>query len=159
MKIGKIVDGKIQISNIYTLFPNTSFPDSGPPDSFIQENELYKIEEIPQHDEQKQKIVMLSEPIVKNNLVYTFEIIEKSEQEINYVKWQKVRELRNKLLSESDVDVVSDKWHSYTDKEKNAWINYRKILRNIPQQFMNPDNIAWPEKPGVNNNVITTNLI
>ncbi len=157
MKIGKIVDGKIQISNIYILFPNTSFPDSGPPDSFIQENELYKVEEIPQHDEQKQKIVMLSEPIIKNNLVYTFEIIEKSEEEINYVKWLKVRELRNKLLSESDLNVVSDKWHSYTDK--NAWINYRQILRNIPQQFMNPDNIAWPEKPGVNNNVITTNLI
>ena len=95
----------------------------------------------------------------KNNLVYTFEIIEKSEEEINYVKWLKVRELRNKLLSESDLNVVSDKWHSYTDKEKNAWINYRQILRNIPQQFMNPDNIAWPEKPGVNNNVITTNLI
>ena len=94
MKIGKIVDSKIQISNIYTLFPNTSFPDSGPPDSFIQENELYKVEEIPQYDEQTQKVVVLSEPIIKNNLVYTFEIIEKSEEEINYTKWQKIRESR-----------------------------------------------------------------
>ena len=151
MKIGKIVDSKIQISNIYTLFPNTSFPDSGPPDSFIQENELYNVEEIPQYDEQTQKVVVLSEPIIKNNLVYTFEIIEKSEEEINYTKWQKIRESRNKLLSESDMNVVSDKWQSYTEEEKNAWANYRKILRNLPQEFINPDNIAWPIKPGLIN--------
>ena len=94
----------------------------------------------------------LSDPILKNNFVYTFEIIDKSEEEINSEKWQKIRTLRNELLSESDIEVVIDKWQSYTDEQKNAWINYRRILREIPQEYSNPNNIVWPDKPSVINN-------
>lgn len=152
MKVAKIINDQIQINDIYAFFPNTSFPDVGPPDSFLEENELYKIAEIPQLNEQTQKLFFLSDPILKNNFVYTFEIIDKSEEEINSEKWQKTRTLRNKLLSESDIEVVIDKWQSYTDEQKNAWINYRRILRNLPQEYSNSDNIVWPDKPSVINN-------
>lgn len=152
MKVAKIINNQIEINSIYALFPNTSFPEIGVPDSFLEENQLYKIAEIPQLNEQTQKLFFLSDPILKNNFVYTFEIIDKSEEEINSEKWQKIRTLRNELLLESDIEVVIDKWQSYTDEQKNAWINYRRILREIPQEYSNPNNIVWPDKPSVINN-------
>lgn len=152
MKVAKIVNNQIEINSIYALFPNTSFPEIGVPDSFLEENQLYKIAEIPQFNEETQKLFFLSDPILKNNFVYAFEIIDKSEEEINNEKWQKIRTLRNELLSESDIEVVIDKWQSYTDEQKNAWINYRRILREIPQEYSNPNNIVWPDKPSVINN-------
>ena len=152
MKVAQIINNQIEINSIYALFPNTSFPEIGVPDSFLEENQLYKIAEIPQLNEQTQKLFFLSDPILKNNFVYTFEIIDKSEEEINSEKWQKIRTLRNELLLESDIEVVIDKWQSYTDEQKNAWINYRRILREIPQEYSNPNNIVWPDKPSVINN-------
>ena len=152
MKVAKIINDQIEINSIYALFPNTSFPEIGVPDSFLEENQLYKIAEIPQFNEKTQKLIFLSDPILKNNFVYTFEIIDKSEEEINNEKWQKIRTLRNELLSESDIEVVIDKWQFYTDEQKNAWINYRRILRNLPQEYSNPNNIVWPDKPSVINN-------
>jgi hypothetical protein len=152
MKVAKIINDQIEINSIYALFPNTSFPEIGVPDSFLEENQLYKIAEIPQFNEETQKLIFLSDPILKNNFVYTFEIIDKSEEEINNEKWQKIRTLRNELLSGSDIEVVIDKWESYTEEQKNAWIDYRRMLRNIPQRFDNPDNVIWPTKPSVINN-------
>ena len=157
MKIGKIVDSKIQISNIYTLFPNTSFPDSGPPDSFIQENELYKVEEIPQYDEQTQKVVVLSEPIIKNNLVYTFRIEEKTEIEKNNDLWVNLRLSRDVLLRQSDKFVFADMWEKYTEEQKNSWRQYRQMLRDLPQNTDITKNVIWPTWP-IRTDSTTTSL-
>jgi hypothetical protein len=58
--------------------------------------------------------------------------------------WEKVRKLRNALLKISD-------WAALPDAEpkpsKEAWLGYRKLLRDIPDQFTTPDAVVWPAAP------------
>ena len=64
----------------------------------------------------------------------------------------KVREIRNKLLEETDYLAVGDRLNAMTDDQK----VYRQKLRDLPQDF--PDvyideeteelmNVTWPKKP------------
>jgi len=55
---------------------------------------------------------------------------------------QEIRDLRDRLLAESDWTQVSD-----APTDKLAWASYRQSLRDIPQQKGFPDNVIWPEKP------------
>lgn len=149
MKVAKLINNKYIIYSIYELFPHVSFSDVGVPESFLSENNLYKVVDAPEFDEKIQKFVLLSEPVLKDNLIYAFEIINKSNEEIYNEKIQKVRSLRNQLLLESDICVLSDKWDSYTNEQKLVWKKYRQDLRDFPQTIQNLDNIEWPVKPSV----------
>ncbi len=54
-----------------------------------------------------------------------------------------VRAKRNSLLKDSD-------WVGLTDavvKNKEAWLNYRQTLRDLPQNFSSPEDVVWPQKP------------
>lgn len=57
--------------------------------------------------------------------------------------WAQIRAQRDNLLKESD-------WVGLTDvniSNKQAWQNYRQELRDIPQNFINPQDVVWPTKP------------
>ena len=59
------------------------------------------------------------------------------------INWDVVRAYRNSLLAESD-------WTSLPDtniSNKQAWLDYRQTLRNIPQTFSTPQSVVWPQKP------------
>lgn len=56
---------------------------------------------------------------------------------------------RNKLLHESDVLVVADRWAAYTAAQRTAIGNYRAALRDIPAQASFPNDIAWPAEPTI----------
>jgi len=60
----------------------------------------------------------------------------------NELKWESIRGFRNRLLSESDWTQLSD-----SPLEKNLWENDPTELRNIPQNFVNPEAVIWPPKP------------
>ena len=158
MKVAKLINNKYTMYLIHELFPNVSFPDVGVPESFLKDENLYEVIDFEKYDEKTQKYILLSEPILKNNLVYTFEILNKSDEEINNEKLQKFRTLRNQLLLESDIHVLSDKWESYTEEQKNIWKNYRQNLRDLPQTIQDLDNINWPLKPVTNNDQKIQNL-
>lgn len=54
-----------------------------------------------------------------------------------------VRQKRNALLKESD-------WVGLTDvniPNKQAWLDYRQALRDLPQTFSKPEEVVWPNKP------------
>lgn len=59
--------------------------------------------------------------------------------------WEEIRADRDRLLSLCDWTQVSDA--VLTDDEKIAWATYRQALRNIPQDFENPDDVIFPEVP------------
>jgi hypothetical protein len=61
------------------------------------------------------------------------------------IQWDNVRALRNRLLAETDYLVV----RAYESGQPVApeVAEYRDQLRNIPQLFQNPADIAWPEPP------------
>ena len=58
------------------------------------------------------------------------------------VVWKRIRQERNKLLSETDWTQIPD-----CTINKQVWLDYRNALRNLPQNFSNPHQVVWPTKP------------
>ena len=58
--------------------------------------------------------------------------------------WEDIRVKRDSLLKESDWVVLAD---SNPKPSKDAWINYRQALRDIPQNFSTPEEVLFPNKP------------
>lgn len=56
--------------------------------------------------------------------------------------WEDIRAKRLRLLSETDYTQMQD-WTG----DKQAWAEYRQQLRDIPQQFDDPNNVVWPWPP------------
>ncbi len=57
--------------------------------------------------------------------------------------WITVRVIRDLLLKESDWTTSSDA----PVANKEAWIEYRQALRDLPQDFSDPNEVTWPQKP------------
>ncbi len=149
MKVAKIIDTKIEIYDIYTLFSNVSFPDVGVPDSFLIENNLYKVVDHIESNPELQYISQLTQPILKDGVVYTVELKNRTQQELSDNKWMEIRKTRDDLLLKSDKYLLIDLWESFSENSKNEIKMYRKNLRDLPQNFSDPFNISWPIKPSV----------
>ena len=75
---------------------------------------------------------------------------------------QELRWQRNRILKESDVNVLPDKWAAMTSEQQTAWSNYRQALRDLPANspdaiaawveadlnHTNWSNVNWPTAPG-----------
>lgn len=73
MNIAKLENGTITVGHYRDLFPNTSFPVSGPNDDFFTENSCLKVSIFKEHDRATQMLVGC-EPYVENGMVYTVEV-------------------------------------------------------------------------------------
>ena len=76
----------------------------------------------------------------------TYPIVDKTSDEIAQEtsnKAARMRELRNKKLSESDWTQLAD-----STVDKSTWATYRQALRDIPTQSGFPYDITWPTQPG-----------
>jgi hypothetical protein len=60
--------------------------------------------------------------------------------------WNRVRDRRDTLLTQSDILVLPDRWNSYTEQRQNDLSAYRQALRDITTQS-DPSNIDWPILP------------
>lgn len=58
----------------------------------------------------------------------------------------RVRAKRNALLDESDKEVMPDRKDEQA-KSDDAWVKYRKALRDVPEQKGFPFEVEWPVKP------------
>lgn len=66
------------------------------------------------------------------------------------LKWEKIREKRDILLKNSDLEsgiTFTDRFNAKPETFRNSWLQYRQQLRDIPQNFSDPWEIVWPEKP------------
>jgi hypothetical protein len=81
MLIAKIIDETISIADYRAMFPNTSFPSSGPPDDFLTENNCYKVSVWLPYNDKTEKLVT-SDPYLMDNFVYTVKTQTLSEEEI-----------------------------------------------------------------------------
>jgi hypothetical protein len=73
MNIAKIDNGNITVGHYRDLFPNTSFPISGPNDDFFAENNCLKVSIFKEHDRATQMLVGCS-AYQENGVVYTVEV-------------------------------------------------------------------------------------
>ena len=147
MKVAFFLNNSWVVDSIFNLYPHISFPDTGVPIDFLEENDLYKVVEYIDHDTVQKKIIPLDTPKLINGKIYTVELIDKTLQEINENKWQKIRSIRNSLLQASDIYILTDRWEKYDQNTKNIWSDYRQQLRDLPTTFTNPDEVVWPIKP------------
>lgn len=74
------------------------------------------------------------------------EEIEKAANDLIF-EWKMVRETRNKLLEESDLWVMVDRWVKYSSELQTEISNYRQLLRDLPENTPDPFNVEWPSKP------------
>ena len=69
-----------------------------------------------------------------------------SDSEIeSYQRWKIIRAERDKLLKGSDYLILADAPIDETQKQE--WTTYRQALRDIPQDYDNPDEVVYPTKP------------
>lgn len=61
-------------------------------------------------------------------------------------KWEEFRMKRNRLLKETDIYSSGDYPHS-SEEVKQAWIDYRQALRDLPANTTDPENPIWPTPP------------
>ena len=58
-----------------------------------------------------------------------------------------LRQKRNTLLSESDKFVSIPDWPHPTEEVRQAWLDYRQALRDLPANTTDPENPIWPTPP------------
>ena len=94
-----------------------------------------------------QKVVTI-DPILKDGTVYTVEILNKTQEEIDTEKFAEIREYRNQKLNVSDNYVMSDRWDQYTEEKRSEWRIYRQTLRDLPQIYVNNiHSVVYPQMP------------
>ena len=62
----------------------------------------------------------------------------------------KERQRRDKYLSMNIDALNGPRWESMSQEQKDAWIEYRQLLLDVPQQVGFPENIVWPVQPQSN---------
>ena len=59
---------------------------------------------------------------------------------------KELRTKRNTLLDQTDKYIVAD-WPHPTSEARQAWIDYRQALRDLPANTEDPENPIWPRRP------------
>jgi hypothetical protein len=101
------------------------------------------------------KVSVYSEPVLdteSRRAVSTLNILDRTDNDPydEEAMWRIIRNVRNKYLVNSDTEskiIYPDIWDNLTDAKKTAWLNYRTLLRDIPQTYSKPHLIVWPSKP------------
>jgi len=148
MKYAKQTQTGFQIGLITELFPNTSFPEGGPPASFLEQNNICEVVESLAYNEKTHK-VEASAPFLVNGKVYVVEIVALSASEAAQKASEtqallatEIRNTRTALLAASDWTQVAD-----SPVNKAAWAVYRQALRDVSSQSSFPNEVVWPTAP------------
>lgn len=147
MQIAIVKNGKVQeVGDYRQLFPNVSFPPSGPDAAWLSQNGALPVSTFKAHNSSKARLV-LAEPYVLDGVVYTVKVEAFSQAEIDALDasdWVNVRHERNRRLAESDWTQLPDA--DLNTEEKQQWKTYRQALRDVTEQA-DPRNITWPVAP------------
>ena len=81
MEIAKLENGSITVGDYRELFPQTSFPITGPNDDFFAENDCLKVSSFKAHDRATQMLVGCG-AYVEDGVVYTVTVATRPEPEV-----------------------------------------------------------------------------
>ena len=149
----------VKITKSETIYPyslkklrddnkNISFP-TNPSKELLAKFNVYKVKSKPvkQVDDYRKDVIETNPIILDSEYVQNFEIVDADDFTINKrleQQWGEIRDIRNKLLSESDWTQLRDT--PIREPQLGQWQDYRQKLRDITSQ-PNPFNINWPTKP------------
>ena len=124
----RLSNGNVRTDNI--TFTKDELKDAGFTGPYIK----------PSYDMDKQRVYWDRE-----NLKYIVENLPNPPEETEEQKWEYIRNKRNLLLQQSDWTQLLD---SQLDSEiVEEYKIYRQSLRNIPQIYVNADDVIWKEQP------------
>ena len=80
----------------------------------------------------------------------------KLQELINAQPLKELRTKRNTLLEQTDKYTLPD-WPHPTPEDRQAWLDYRQALRDLPSVTEDPANPVWPTRPDevVNTETVT----
>ena len=148
MQIAIIKDNKVESMGEHTeLFPNVSFPTTGPTSDWMTKNSVMPVTMSRSYDRMTQKSTNV-DPYIEDNVVYLHKVesLTDSEKtaaqtEVNNQTAARNREERNRRLAETDWMACSDVTMS------NDWKTYRQALRDITTHSNWP-NLKVPDMDG-----------
>ena len=150
MYYAKQTDAGFQITVLAVLFPDTSFPDTGPDTAWLADSGVYPVEEHLYFDANAFKRNGI-EPTLRDGVVYTADLValtdeDKAQREADRLAQlaSVAREQRNRLLAGCDWTQLGD----YSKPDKADWTAYRQALRDFPKQTGFPETVEWPVVPG-----------
>jgi hypothetical protein len=124
----------------YAIYDDNGYYTGFYPTDIWDEENIPEVNRIELTKEQWQEGVLKKCRVI--NGVHT--VILETEQETQNLKYNELRENRDKLLSDSDWTQMPDS--PLTDAQKQAWAMYRQSLRDLPTT-VDINNIVYPEKP------------
>lgn len=146
MEIAIIQNGSITVGDYKALFPNTSFPASGPSDEFLSSNGAKKLNRFKTHDRLTQKLVACA-AYDDGEFVSVVEVVSLTADEIQAAKdsaMAQLRSTRNNLLSSCDWTQIPD----CSIANKTEWATYRQALRDFPDTVTDArQSVEWPHDP------------
>lgn len=74
------------------------------------------------------------------------ELTSEWEKRMAELPWKKLRKTRDELLEKTDKYTTNDFPHA-SEENKQAWLDYRKLLRDLPANTQDPENPVWPIPP------------
>ena len=146
MEIAIIQNGSITVGDYKALFPNTSFPASGPSDEFLSSNGAKKLNRFKTHNRLTEKLVACA-AYDDGDFVSVVEVVSLTAEEIQAAKdsaMNQLRSTRNNLLASCDWTQIPD----CTLSNKTAWATYRQALRDFPETISDArQSVEWPHDP------------
>lgn len=143
MIVAIVNNGSIeQTGELSVLFPNVSFPASGPSDEWMAENNLVPVTYFKAYDAATQKLVSC-EAYLEGGAVYAVNVESLSAEELAAKDASTIaanKSVRNKKLAECDWTQLADV--PLTADCKASFAEKRQQLRNV--DLLNP---VWPEMP------------
>jgi hypothetical protein len=94
----------------------------------------------PEYDPQKQELVWDSETL--SYKINDFPVPPEPTQE-DYLFQLRVQ--RNGILSATDWAVMPDS--PLSEEKKQEWVEYRQLLRDLPENTIDFSDVTWPEEP------------
>ena len=145
MNIALVDNGQVTAVGDYrALFPQTSFPPSGPSDEFLAANSAMKVNVWLPYDQMTQQLAACT-PYIQGDWVYTVEVVPLTPEQIatrDEAQASSVRAQRDQLLTACDWTQLPD-----SPVDPLTWRPYRQELRNVPQQPGFPWSVTWPVAP------------
>lgn len=127
-----------QIDEHGKIFPDVTFPASGPSDEFLAERGAYKVSMFREYDSKTQKLVACA-PVVEDGFAYVVQVANKTQDEIQSdtdAKASEMRAYRDEALKRCDWVVIrAYETNGSVDAE---WLAYRQSLRDLP------NSAGWP---------------
>ena len=158
MQIAKIKDNKVEaVGEHKALFPNTSFPASGPPTDWMTQNSVLPVTVFRSYNGLTEKSTSV-DPYIEDGVVYLHKIEALDDSQKAAAQTAKDNAAAEATRAERDSRLAETDWMANSDVTMtDAWKTYRQALRDITKhsnwpylKSPDPQGISdndWPVKP------------